>query len=390
MKITKIECIVLRYVMDEVRYNANCRIAGRSSLIVRVYTDSGIVGIGESSLGSGPPESTVNVIEKELSPLIVGEDPLMSEYIWQKCYHNTMFHGRGGIIPSAMSGIDTALWDIKGKFSNLPLYILLGGFSNRVETYASGGFYKKGEGLDFSGKELKEACDKTGYRAAKMKVGRTHTQGNPLYLKAEPEFFISFEDDLQRVRLAREILGPEIKLMVDANTGWDVHHAMRAGKYYDELNVYMFEEPIRTDDYYGSSLLAKSLIVKIAGYETEQLSYRYCRMIAEHAVDIVQPDIAWVGGITEAKKIADQAASYNKECATHVFGSAVILAAGLHLSCGISNSGLLEFDTHFNPLRSDLVKDPLEVDPDGFMTVSEKPGLGIELDEKTIAKYRIN
>ncbi len=389
MKITRIECVPIRYKADEPCYNSMIKLEARTHILVLVHTDEGITGIGESFAGGNPVVSTTTVIEKELAPLVVGEDPLRHEYLWRKMYENTIQHGRGGIVPCAISGIDTALWDIKGKYLGQPVYKLLGGYGNRVEAYASGGFYRKDAPLDYNAKELKHQCDTHGFRAVKMKVGRTPTQGNPLFLRKEPEFHLSFEQDLERVRFARDILGPEIKIMVDANCAWDLHHAMRAGRYFDQLNVYLFEEPVATDNLHASAILTRDLVTKIAGYETEQLTHSYARLITEHAVDVVQPDIAWVGGITVAKKIADLAAVYYKECATHMFGSAVLLSAATHLSCGIPNSGLLEFDTNPSPLRSDLIVTPIRVDPDGYVTVSDKPGLGVELVPEIVEKYRL-
>lgn len=389
MRITEVECIPLSYKMDEVRYNANSRLSERVCLLVKVHTDEGLYGLGESLHGGSSVAATVAVIEEELAPLVIGEDPLMTERIWQKCFHNTMIHARGGIVPCAISGIDTALWDIKGKYFGAPLYKLLGGCSNRVEAYASGGFYRKGEAPDFSAKELKKYCDRDGYKAVKMKVGRTRTPGNPLYYKADPDFFISFEEDLERVACARRILGDGIKIMVDANAAWDLHHAMRAGRFYDSLNVYLFEEPVRTDDYASSAILTRELALKVAGYESEQMAYNYARMITQNAVDVVQPDLSWTGGVTECKKISDMAAVHNKECCVHVFGSGVLLAASVHFSCGIANSGPIEMDTNPNPLRTDLLKDPVKVDADGFITVSEKPGIGVELAEDVVEKYRL-
>ena len=391
MIITKIECIPLRYEMDEkdYRYNAISKLTARAHIIVKVHTDEGIVGIGESFSGANPAASTITVIEKELAPLVVGEDPLRNEWLWRRMYENTILHGRGGILPCAISGIDTALWDIKGKYLAQPVYKLLGGYSNRVEGYASGGFLRKGAPLDESGKELKELCDAHGYRAAKMKVGRNRTSGNPMFLRKEPEYHLRFEDDLERVRLARMILGPDIKLMVDANCAWDLHHALRAGRFFDEQNVYLFEEPVATDNWNASKILTRDLVLKIAGYETEQLAINFAGLITEQVVDVVQPDIAWVGGITEAKKIADIAAAFFKECATHLFGSAVLQAAALHLSCAIPNSGPLEMDTNPNPLRTELVKNPIRVDPDGFVTVSDRPGLGVELIDEMVEQYRL-
>lgn len=388
MKITKVECTPLLYKNEEPFYNGVGILGARGALLVRIFTDEGICGIGEACAGDGPMSVTINVIEKELAPLIVGEDPLMTEWLWNKCYFSCFGHGRGGIVICALSGIDMALWDVKGKYFGAPLYKLLGGHKTQIAAYASAGFYRRGDDAMSAARELKAYVEE-GFRAVKMKVGRTHTPLSPIYYKRGGDFYLSFEEDLERVANARKLLGPGITLMVDANAAWDRHHALAAGKFFEEQGVYLFEEPTRTEDYETSRFLNRHLGIKIAGYETEQLLYNFARLIDRDCVSVVQPDIAWAGGITETKKIADYAAAHYKECAPHAFGSAVLMAATVHLCCALPNAGMIEFDKNINPLRDDLLKTPIRPDREGKITVGEDPGLGVELNDDVVEKYRL-
>ena len=388
MKITKVECIPLIYPYEEPIYDAIFKVSKRQALLVKVYTDEGIWGVGEAASFGGPLSSTVEVVEQELAPRIIGEDPFKVEWIWRKCYYMSLQHGRGGIVICAMSGIDIALWDIIGKATKTPLYKLLGGYSNKVRAYASGGFYKCGKGTKEISEEMTSYVEK-GYTACKMKVGRNKTAMNPLEVMPDPDFWYDVEEDLERVEAVCKAIGKKTRLLVDANAAWDLQTAMKMGKEFDKLNVYLMEEPVCTDDHYASESLVSTLDLKIGGYETEQLVFNFARLITEHCVDVVQPDLSWAGGITECKKISDLAYTYHKEFAPHCFSSAVLLAASAHFLCAIPNSAMLEMDQNPNGLRTEIVMKPLSIDTNGYVNVSDKPGLGIELNETAIERYRV-
>jgi len=358
-------------------------------MIVRVYTDEGIWGIGEAASFGGPLSSTKQVIENEIAPRIIGLDPFDVEYIWRTVYFQSWQHGRGGIVICALSGIDIALWDIIGKACNKPLYKLLGGFSDRVTAYASGGFYKRGKDTKAITEEMKSYAEK-GYTAVKMKVGRNKTAMNPLQVMPDPDFNYSLEEDLERVASVCQAVGPDVKVMVDANAAWDRQTALRMGAEFDKLGVYMFEEPVSTDDHYTSQLLTKTLKTKIAGYESEQLAFNFERLIRNDCVDIVQPDLSWAGGITECRKIANMAYAVHKEFAPHCFSSAILLAASAHFLCAIPNAAMLEMDQNPNGLRTDIVTNPLMINSEGQVVMNDKPGLGVEVNEDMIQKYLIH
>lgn len=386
MKITKVECLPLKFPYEEPIYDAIFIARHRQSMIVRVYTDEGIWGVGEAASFGGPLSSTRQVIEKEIAPRIIGMDPFDVERIWRTVYYQSWQHARGGIVICALSGIDIALWDIMGKSTGKPLYKLLGGYTDRVYGYASGGFYKKGKGTKEIAAEMKSYVEK-GYTAVKMKVGRNKTAMNPLEVMPDPDYFLTLEEDLERVAAVRDAIGPNIKLMVDANAAWDRTTAMKMGLAFDELNVYLFEEPLCTDDHYSSTLLTKKLKLKVAGYESEQLAFNFERLIRNDCVDVLQPDLSWAGGITECRRIANMAYAVHKEFSPHCFSSAILLAASAHFLCAIPNAALLEMDQNPNGLRTDIVTQPIQINKDGQVVMNNKPGLGIELNEDMIQKY---
>lgn len=389
MKITKVETVALAYPTKKPFFNALGKSTQRGCLLVRIYTDSGLVGIGEAAPYGGPMVSTATVIDKELAPKIIGLDPLDVEYIWHKLFFDGYQHSRGGIFVCALSGIDMALWDLMGKALKMPIYRLLGGFRNKVKVYASGGFYGLDKDRDAVAAELKSYVEQ-GFDTVKMKVGRTYTPLTPREIApAADEAAQSFQEDLARVKAAREAVGDKVNLMVDANAAWSFPDALKAGRVFDDLNVYLFEEPLRTDDYAGSAELAKQLNTRIAGYETECLLTNFTRLIENRCVDIVQPDISWAGGFTECRKIAAVAEAHVMEVAPHAFSSGILLAASLQFSAGLSNGAMVELDMTENGLRAGLLKEPFEA-VNGYVQLSEdKYGLGIELDEAVIEKYTV-
>ena len=389
MKITKIECVPLFYPAGKPSYNGIGKSGGRPLLLVRVYTDTGLVGIGEAATYGGPMVSTATVIEREIAPAILGEDPLNLERIWHKCYFGAFQHARSGIYICALSGVDIALWDLVGKALGQPIYKLLGGYRDRIQTYASGGFYQQGKDARALAEELCGYAD-LGFQAVKMKIGRTE---RPLSVGELSDSYLechyTMEEDLARVETARKALGKEVKLMVDANAAFTYPDALEAGRFFDSLGVYFFEEPLRTDDYEGSARLAAALDTRVAGYETEQLLGNYARMIQMRAVDLVQPDLSWAGGFTECRKIAAVAGAAYMECAVHTFSSAILLAASLQFSCGIPNGAMVEYDMTENALRTELLTEPILPDQNGVVVLGDRPGLGIELDEAVVERYRV-
>lgn len=387
MKIKDIRTVALSYKCDPPYASASGVQARRGALLVEVETDEGIVGIGEAGPGGG---STVTCIERDLKPLLLGEDPLMIEGAWQKMFVRTRQYGRRGIAMNAISGIDIALWDIAGKVAKMPVYKLLGACRDRVEAYASGGFYQEGKGVEGIAAEA-EGYRARGFKGMKMKVGRNPSTGTHLRQLAGDVDFCQTDpsDDLARIAAARKALGPNAKLMIDINCAWSPAFAIEMGREMAPYKLFWIEEPVATDDIDGSARVAAALDTAIAGYETELGLYGFRELIARGAVDIAQPDIAWTGGFSEGKRIAAFAQAHHRMVAPHSFGSAVLLVASLHYAASIPNGMLLEWDQNPNALRSELLKEALRLQGDGTVRVPDGPGLGIELDRGAIDKYRV-
>ena len=289
----------------------------------------------------------------------------------------------------AISGIDIALWDIAGKTAKLPVYRLLGASRDRVEAYASGGFYQEGKSAaDLAGEA--EGYRARGFKGMKMKIGRNPSTGTHLrQLIGQAEFCeVDPSEDLARVAAVRQALGPQGKLMVDVNCAWSPDFAIEMGRAMEAQKLYWIEEPVATDDIDGSARVADALTTPIAGYETEIGLYGFRQLIDCGAVDIVQPDIAWSGGFSEGRRIAAYAQAHHKMVAPHAFAGAVLLVASLHFAAAAPNGLLLEWDQNPNALRDELLKEPLRLENDGTVRPPERPGLGIELDRAAVERYR--
>src|SRR5258708_27394890 len=224
MKIVDIRTIPLSYPCEPPYGSAGGMQARRGALLVEIETDERVTGIGEAGVGGG---STRDVIEKQLRPMLIGEDPLLIEGLWQKMFARTRQYGRRGIVMNAISGIDIALWDIAGKVAKLPVYRLLGASRDRAEAYASGGFYQEGKSAaDLAGEA--EGYRARGFKGMKMKVGRNPSTGTHLrQLIGQAEFCeVDPSEDLARVAAVRQALGPDAKLMVDVNCAWSPDFAI--------------------------------------------------------------------------------------------------------------------------------------------------------------------
>src|SRR5229473_7615304 len=387
MKIAAIRTIALSCKVDPPYASAAGVQSRRGGLIVEVETDGGIIGIGEAGLGGG---ATADVIEKDLAPMLVGQDPLLIEGLWQRMFAQTRQYGRRGIVMNAISGMDIALWDIAGKVAKLPVYRLLGGARDRVEAYASGGFYQEGKSAaDLAGEA--EGYRARGFRGMKMKIGRNpSTQTHLRQLIGQAEFCeVEPEEDLARVAAVRQALGPHAKLMVDVNCAWSPAIAIEMGRAMEPHHIYWIEEPVATDDIEGSAEVARALATPIAGYETELGLYGFRELISRGAVDIVQPDLAWSGGFSEGRRIAAYAHAHHRMVAPHAFAGAVLLVASLHFAAAIPNGLVLEWDQNPNAIRDELLKEKLRLESDGTVTLPDRPGLGIELDRTAVERYRV-
>jgi L-alanine-DL-glutamate epimerase-like enolase superfamily enzyme len=391
MRITDVRTIPVEVKLAVPVYDANYTMATKPALLVEVETDQGLVGLGESAHFGGPMASTAQVIEGELRDYLVGQDPRNIEYLWEMMHKRAYKHARGGIVIAAISGIDIALWDLRGKMAGMPLWRLLGGYRQRVPAYATGGFYSEDKGVKELTREMASYV-KHGFRAVKMKIGRNpDIELSPLrVMDSAGKCEVTLEEDLERVAAVRDTIGPDIKLMVDANGAWDVPIAVKMGRAMERFDIYWYEEPISPDDVAGSAEVASRVDIAVAGYET--CSYGivdFNDYIKARAVHFVQPDVAWAGGITESLKIAHMAQAANLPIAPHIHGSAVAVAAAVHLLGAVRNGSMAETVFPAHALMNELVKEPLLVDRKGYITLTDEPGLGMELDPKIVKKYRV-
>ncbi len=361
-------------------------VSRKESTLVEIHTDTGFVGYGEANTWFSAPGLRA-VIEEMIGPLLIGENPANIEYLWEKVYRKTSPHGRRGLVVIAMSGVDIALWDLLGKELSVPIYRLLGGQANeRVRAYASGLYPRRNL------QELQDEATsylKQGFRAMKVRIG------------------MGYSRDAELVRAVREAIGYEPELMADACTAWTPIAAedetVRA-RIQEEGSARLFarrllaklepfqlswlEEPLPPDDLDGLAELAADSRTPIAIGENVFTRYEAREVLRKGSCHILQPDVTRCGGISEARKIAAMASAWHKQCVPHVWGSVIALAANMHLITATPNCTYVEYDTLHNPLRTDIAKEPL-LPTDGVVVAPERPGLGVDLDERVLREYEV-
>lgn len=390
MIITDVTTIKLRYEMPIPMADAIHYMPARPLLLVQVHTDEGIVGMGESAAYSGSLESMESLILHDLRHTIRGQDPFKVEKLWQMMALRAHQRGRRGMLMMAISGIDTALWDIIGQAVRTPLYRLLGAYREKLDAYASAGFYAANKDATALAEEVAGYVER-GFRYVKIKVGRNpELLTNPLHeMPAADYATATLEEDIERVAAVRTAIGPKVKLAIDANNAWTPSVALKFMRAVEQFNIHWLEEPVATEDLDGSAALAQQLDTPVAGYETETGLPGFRELITRRAVDIVQPDVIWTGGITECRKVAALAQAYSLPVIPHVFSSGLAMIANMHLIASLSNAGLLECDQNVNPLRSALFNESLEIDRNGQIMLPDRPGLGVTLNQATVAKYQV-
>jgi len=375
MKIKSIESYILSDKLKESFYFSQWEYSERRICIVKVTSDTGHVGWGE---GYGPA-ALVKAGVEHLTPFVLGQNPLETETIWSIMYRRTLDFARRGILVSALSAIDVALWDLKGKILNQPVHLLLGGKKRETITpYATGMYYTKCENLgDKLAREAEEYA-KLGFKAMKMKVG------------------LGINTDIDYVRKVREAIGPEIGLMVDANHAYNLREAALLSKAIEQYNIGWFEEPISPEYYEQHAELRTKTSIPIAGGECEYLRFGFQTLLKSQSVDIIQPDICASGGLTEAKRIASLASVYGVEIVPHTWGTGIAISAALHFVANLDYipgrlmhpENMIEYDRTENGLREELTATDM-VAINGEIKVSDKPGLGFEFNEEALEKYAI-
>lgn len=370
MKITEVEGIYLKLPEIEERCDGT-----QDTLVVRVRTDNGLVGLGE--VDSCPlvckaviEAPTSHSICHGLRDLLVGEDPLEIERLWEKMYQGALYYGRRGPVLHAMSGIDIALWDLAGQVAGKPIHALLGAsYHRRIRAYASSLWGPTPEAT----RDLAAGFRDEGFTAAKFG-----------WAPMGPDEAL----DVALVTAARAGLGPDADLMVDAGCVWDAKTAIRRARRFAEQNIFWLEEPLPPDDLEGYARLSAAVDVRIAAGEEESGRIAYRDLMDRGRIDVVQVDVTRCGGLTEARRIAHLAADRNLPVVNHSFKTGINLAASLHWLASLPNAFILEYSVAPSPLRESLTRETFPVE-EGQVAVPQAPGLGVTLDEEIVARYRV-
>jgi D-galactarolactone cycloisomerase len=375
MKITSVRTHVLEAALSQPFAYSRAWYDTRTAMVVEIETDSGLTGWGECY---GPARMTAAVVDS-VAPWLVGEDPLRSDHLWQMIYTRLRDHGQKGVVIQGLSGIDIALWDIKGRHFGVPCHQLLGGaVRTEVKAYATGLYRRKG------GDPMKYLAEEAagyvadGFSAVKLKVG------------------FGVEEDAAVTRAVREAIGNKVALMVDANHAFDAVAAIRLGRMIEPYDIGWFEEPVPPEDIAGYRAVKDAIAIPVAGGECEFTRFGFRDILASRAIDIIQPDTCAAGGLSECKKIADMAEAFGVRYNPHVWGTGVAIAASLQLLAVLPSqtpnslaplAPMLEFDRTEHPIRQAILTQPIE-HVRGVVRVPDGPGLGVEIDRKALARFK--
>jgi D-galactarolactone cycloisomerase len=391
MKIDRIETFVLKAPLaaGEGFYWSQAGCTERASLLVKITTDSGLVGWGESGV-SMPVDHLQSYTHDILAARLMGRDASATEPIWHDLYGFSRDFGRKGASVDAMSGVDIALWDLRGKEAGRPIHALMGGaFRDRVRSYATGLYYRGKDVRDVRA-ALKQVRTEArgfvqrGFTAIKGKIG-----------------LLPWRDDLRRMEVLREEVGADFLLMTDANHAYNFPTAQRMGEALQALGFHWFEEPLVPEDIAGCAELRRKLSIAIATGECEYGRCGFLDLLRAGAADILQPDLCRCGGLTEGQKILALATAYHTPVCLHVWGSGIAIAAGLQLTAIIppiphtvfpvapENEPMLEFDRNPNPLRDELLTRPFTLDGEA-VRIPQGPGLGVEINRGTLKRFTVS
>jgi D-galactarolactone cycloisomerase len=370
MKITSVKTYLLRCQLPRAIGPSTAWYSSRESLLVKISTDEGLAGWGETAFLSG-----VRGLIEDLGALLIGQDPRDHRRLWREIWGPNFGNGL------AVGALDTALHDLRGKALGLSVADLYGGrLRDRVPVYASTMNYTQGlDPLQRYPEEAKAAVQQ-GFRALKMRIG-----GLPP------------RRDLAVVAAVREAVGPDIKLMADGNGAYTLSTAIRVGRELDRLGLYWFEEPLpQSPNYAGYEVLTDNLEMAIAGGEALDSRGIARELICRRAFDIIQPDVSLCGGIAECLFVAEMARLWGTQCNPHCWGGAIVIAATLQLLALLPDESwartteapMLELDIYENPFRDELVTRPVQV-KEGLIEVPTGPGLGIEVNEDVLKRYEV-
>lgn len=355
---------------------------GYRATIVRIYTDDGLVGIGECMTRLSP--LAIKAIIEEIAPIVIGTDPMQAEYTWEILYSVMMNRGHNrGFYIEALSGIDIALWDIRARALKQPMYMMFGGRQReKIWAYASSVRIRERSVV----LETVRTFLERGFDAIKIKIGK-----NPF----------GYRKDLRLVEDIRAAAGDDVLLAADANCGYheDVKLALRVGQALQDQGLYWFEEPISPDNLSGYQYLCENLQIAIAAGESSFTRYDFAAWFSRRALDIVQPNLCRTGGVTETRKIAAMSQGFHIPYAPHTGScSAVCLALSLHIAAAVPNFLIFEYmqsdwaKDEPNPLRHDLVQESFEHFENGYLSAppEDQYGIGVTLNEDVLKRYTLS
>jgi L-alanine-DL-glutamate epimerase-like enolase superfamily enzyme len=381
MKITRVRAIPMSDPVPperQHRTDLGTKVKSDATLIL-VETDKGLTGLG-TALGA-PPVVTA-IVEHELEPEVVGEDPLFSERIYEKMYNGSRVKPalergvaqpeasrRRGMVMEAIAGVDIAIWDVKAQALGIPVYQALGAVRSSIRGYASGG-WAPGEEAET---ELGGYAAK-GFTAVKMRVvGRDG---------------FSIENCVRRVKAARRGIGPGVELMVDAHGSLEVAVAIKLARELEPYNIAWFEEPVSPDDHRGQAEVRRTTTIPIASGEREFTRFDFQDLLDHNALDIAQPDVARAGGFTEIRRIAALTSARGIRLAPHAWGSGILFAASIHTAMAAPNCHILEVSQGYMPMMWELFNEPFDIRPDGTVHAPERPGLGFTLRQDVLERFK--
>ncbi|MDA1054164.1 MAG: mandelate racemase/muconate lactonizing enzyme family protein [Planctomycetota bacterium] len=386
MRVTDIESIILQHDMDEELGFAQGYYNKRTAHLLKVHTDEGLVGIGEVFGAGSFAFANQAILQHVIKPLVIGRNPLDIGVIWHDVYNAVRDHGQKGLPICCLSGLDIALWDLLGKATSLPLYQLLGGMAReRFVAYGYGMMFRKRDDLPAVYEAEVAAIVEMGFTAAKMKIG------------------LGVRKDQELAAAVRRGAGDGFKLMADANHAYAVGEAIQLGQMLRDLDYYWFEEPVMPEDYEGYRLVREALPgINIAGGEAEWTRFGHRELLTRRCVDILQPEVASTGGISEFMRILSMAHAFGTPVMPHVWGSDVLVAVDMHLVSVIPDipgglhqfEPMLEYDTTANLFHEHLLTQPLDIrsqvkEHGGRVAPPQGPGIGVELNEDFVRKYRV-
>lgn len=376
MSITTVETFPLVYPLDDGAGYGSARgiSTSRSATLVRLETDSGLVGWGEAS---GPPRVLTTIIDEVVSDWVIDQTPASVGSLSERAYSSMYHFSSGGLLQAAISAIDIALWDLKGKSAGQPIYELLGGAKrSTLRPYASTMYFAE---ADREPETMLHHAVEEGFDAVKIKIGR------------------GVETAIERVSMARDELGDAL-LMVDANGNYRADQAIRFAQAIEPYDIRWFEEPVAPENVDGYREVRASTSIPIAGGEAALTRFQFERLFENRALDLAQPDVCMCGGLTEAMHIADLATVENIGVSPHCWMSGVGLAASLHFASAVPayphadhepEPPLFEVDRAENPLRTEILADSLDL-TGSSIEIPDGPGLGVTVDTDIVEQYRVD